>query len=180
MTDDTYIDDNRITDLPTTPDELKRLTTRAENGDADALFLMSTLYLDGGIVPKDNSQMKVWLNKAALAGSVNAQINLGSFYYKGMNGYPVDEKQALYWYQMAANRGDNLGEYDCAQMYQHGIGTQVDLVMAFRYAAANSWPPNSRSKALIAELKSQTSHEQQAEALRLLILWQMSERRITK
>ena len=54
---------------------------------------------------QDYKEAVKWYRKAAEAGTMNAQFNLGSCYYNG-HGVPKDEKEAVKWYTKAAEQGD--------------------------------------------------------------------------
>jgi predicted aspartyl protease len=49
----------------------------AESGNADAQFVMASVYNNGRGVPRDQQQAHAWLEKAAAAGQPNANLALG-------------------------------------------------------------------------------------------------------
>lgn len=69
---------------------------------------------------------------AALAGSGDAQNNLGNAYKNG-NGTDVNEKEAFKWYYIGALKGNKFAEYNLAVCYWKGIGCNVDYVGALEY-----------------------------------------------
>jgi TPR repeat protein len=52
-------------------------------------------------------------------GDANAQFNLGLMYHSGLQ-VPFDEKKAVYWYQRAAEGGNQLAQEYMAIGYQEG------------------------------------------------------------
>lgn len=65
-------------------------------------------------------------------GSVDAMINLGSFYERGF-GIARNFGKALEWYQKAADSGSGIGLYNVGVCYEIGMGTAVDISKALEY-----------------------------------------------
>lgn len=61
------------------------------------------------------------LRKSAQAGSANAQLRLGIRYYNG-DGVRTDLREAAHWFQLAAEQGDRIAEYELGCLYQDGQG----------------------------------------------------------
>jgi TPR repeat protein len=60
-------------------------------------------------------------------GDANAQFNLGLMYHSGLQ-VPFDERKAVYWYQRAAEGGNQLAQEYMAIGYQEGwFGLPRDL-----------------------------------------------------
>jgi uncharacterized protein len=70
-----------------------------------------------------------WYEAAAQAGSVDAQVAMGTAYFLG-RGRPKDMTMALQWYREAARGGDVGAMYITASMYEHGDGVDTDLRLA--------------------------------------------------
>ena len=77
----------------------------ADQGDADALFTLGTLYFDGDIVEEDDERAVELFRLAAEQDDENAMEMLGYCYENGY-GVAEDLEQAIHWYQQAAERGD--------------------------------------------------------------------------
>lgn len=75
--------------------------------------------------PSNNSQN---IMRAAEAGNVDAQCELGMMYEHGL-GVPKDYQGAIFWYRTAADRGSGYAAYKIALMFENGHGVQPDLVM---------------------------------------------------
>jgi localization factor PodJL len=61
--------------------------------------------MNGTNGPRDPSAAVGWIRRAAEAGLVGSQFNLGAVYERGM-GVPQDLRQAFIWYSLAAEGGD--------------------------------------------------------------------------
>ena len=60
-------------------------------------------------------------------------------YEEGL-GVLQNYKEALKWYRLAAEKGNNLAQYNLGHMYEEGLGVPQDYVFAhmwFNIAAAN-------------------------------------------
>src|SRR5437667_10144496 len=68
---------------------IRLLRPLAEQGNANAQFLLGVMYSTGRGVPKDYAAAINWYRKAADQGDPNAQTNLGVMYRDG-HGYPQD------------------------------------------------------------------------------------------
>ncbi len=86
-------------DYATTIRELRPL---AEQGVAEAQFLLGVMYDKGQGVPQDYAEAVEWWRKAAEQGYAKAQYNLGVMYGKGQ-GVPQDYVLAHMWFDLAAS-----------------------------------------------------------------------------
>ncbi len=73
-----------------------------------------------------------WYKKAAEAGQVNAQNNLGFLYQNGI-GVPQDFAKAVELYQKAARQGNAAAQNNLGMMYEQGTGVPEDLVLAYAW-----------------------------------------------
>ena len=92
---------------------LAEVTTRAEAGDAEAMFAVGRAYSKGEGAPLDPAKGAGFFRKAADAGHTKALTNLGAMYVEG-RGVGKDYAEALKWFHQAAEQGDtsamqNLG-----------------------------------------------------------------------
>jgi uncharacterized protein len=106
-------------------------TEKAANlGFAAALHDMGVSYsqgLDG--VAVDFAKGLGYYNKAAQAGSVEAQATLGSIYDEG-NKVAPDHALAATWYSKAAQGGSIAAIVNLARLYKDGEGVKKSLVIA--------------------------------------------------
>lgn len=73
------------------------------------------------------------LKEKAADGDVEAQLNLGYAYLYGLNGVNVDYKQALIYYQMAAEQKSATAYNNLGSLYFSGVGTDVNYEKAIRF-----------------------------------------------
>ena len=86
---------------------LAELRGRAEKGDADAQFVLGTMYAAGLGVAKDEVEAVKWYRKAADQGHADAQFNLGLMYDDG-TGVAKDEVEAYKWWLLAGAGGNKI------------------------------------------------------------------------
>lgn len=103
-----------------TKEDVKRMERLAESGNARAMFNLGVYFENGrGGLPVNYTQALYWYEKAALAGDLGAQYNLGLMHAHG-RGTPKNPKEALYWFKRAAEAGDAQSQYNLAVMYDQG------------------------------------------------------------
>ncbi|MGH7180653.1 MAG: tetratricopeptide repeat protein [Nitrospiraceae bacterium] len=74
----------------------------AEQGQAEAQFILGGLYANGlGVLQNDQEAVK-WYHKAAGQGHALAQVLIGTFYANGEGGVPQDLVRAHMWLNVAA------------------------------------------------------------------------------
>lgn len=73
------------------------------------------------------------LREKAANGDVEAQLNLGYAYLYGLNGVNVDYKQALIYYQMAADQKSATAYNNLGSLYFSGVGTDVNYKKAIEF-----------------------------------------------
>ena len=108
-------------------DVVKSLRQAAEQGEANAQFLLGGAYYLGRGVPQDHKEAAKWLRLAAEQGQVQAQFSLGGAHYFG-RGVPQDHKEAAKWLRLAAEQGQ----------------AEAQALMGAMYALGQSVPQNHR------------------------------------
>lgn len=111
-------------------DKITKTTTSkitSTSGDALELFEQDT-----------NSKTKKELTleelrQIALNGDTEAQLDLGYMYLYGVKGVKVDYAQALYFYQLAAEKKSAVALNNLGSLYFNGLGTEVDYKKAMKY-----------------------------------------------
>ena len=78
-------------------------------------------YADGFLAASDGDYKAAYAKWHDLAeqGDANAQFNLGMMYHSGLQ-VAFDEQKAVYWYQRAAEGGNQLAQEYLAIGYQEG------------------------------------------------------------
>lgn len=114
-------------------DAVRRL---ADDGSAEALFLMGSAYDEGLGVPVDPAEAARWLHQAGARGHVLAQHNLGNAYFDG-RGVPQSDSAAARWWRGAADQGDAIAQYRLGFLYETGRGVpQSDSAAGHWYQQA--------------------------------------------
>jgi predicted nucleic acid-binding Zn-ribbon protein len=75
--------------------------------------------------------LKIWLPLAE-SGDVEAQVNVGEIYEKGL-GLPPDHAVAASWYGKAAEQGSSRGAINLASLYEQGLGVNKDPIQALNW-----------------------------------------------
>lgn len=110
-------------------------TASAEQGNSEAQYLLGQFYQLGESGEPDYSLAKLWYQKAS-SELPQASVALG-FIYETVDDNYTD---ALKSYEQASAKGDVLGDYNLALMYEYGKGVPVDYQKAkvlFTNAANN-------------------------------------------
>lgn len=102
----------------------------AEQGDAQAQYVLGLMYFDGRGVVQDDQQAQAWYRKAAEQGYASAQVNLGLMHVSG-RGVPKDDAQAVAWLRKAADQGNPYGQHGLGLMYMVGRGLPKDNELAY-------------------------------------------------
>lgn len=110
------------------PREALRLMTRAaEAGFVTAMFGLGQLHELGQAGLQVNlAQAHHWYQRAAAAGSVDAQVAVATAHYLG-RGAAKDAALAARWFRVAAQGGDIGAMYMVASMFEAGDGVERDL-----------------------------------------------------
>lgn len=103
---------------PQTKQWLENLRQCAQNGDPNAMFELGVCYYQGKYTAYDPYQACNWWTEAANRGHVSAQYNLGLLYHGDASHKIYDENLAGYWFNMAANNGDQEA-YEMLRYYKY-------------------------------------------------------------
>jgi len=93
------------------------LQADAMQGIARAQRLLSTRYLRGRGVPKDEVIAFYWMQLAAQQNYATAQRSLGELYENG-SGITLDITIASHWYGLAAQQGDSIAKKHLQRLAQ--------------------------------------------------------------
>ena len=110
--------------------DLDRLRTAAEQGNACAQSILGLMYAMGEGVPENHREAGKWFRLAAKQGNAQAQFNLGLMYNKGV-GVPESDVEASKWFQLAADQGHAEAQFNLGFMYANGEGVPEDYVQAY-------------------------------------------------
>jgi len=112
---------------------VKELRAKAEQGDADAMYLLGTFSSFGtrGIL-RDREKGRAWYKRATELGHVEGMACLGQSLLKGLGGPPSPTEGLVYTAQ-AAGRGSELATYLLGKAHMEGsYGLTQDHVQAKR------------------------------------------------
>ena len=134
----------------------------AEGGDADAQFNLGQAYRLGRGVPLDLNAAKVWFERAARSGHLDAETTLGLLTFQ--NG---DRAAGLKWLRQAAEAGEPRALLVVGTALYNGDGVAQDRVLGYAYvsrAAAQGLEPAKETLAQLDQLMP-LSDRQKAMAL---------------
>lgn len=94
----------------------KELSPLAEQGNAEAQFLLGEMYWTGQGVLKDNDRAIKWLTASATQGNANAQFFMGSYYLLPH----LDITQGLKWLRLSAEQGNQDAQLLLGKSYMEG------------------------------------------------------------
>ncbi|MCK5664603.1 MAG: sel1 repeat family protein, partial [Thiotrichaceae bacterium] len=109
---------------------LKIFRSAADQGDAEAQFLLGNMYTDDRGINQDYKQAIQWYRKAAEQGLPHAQVSVGWYYMAGLGNLIVDYKKAAYWNELGAKNGNPEGFNNLGWLYEHGLGVKQDFSKA--------------------------------------------------
>lgn len=136
----------------TTDIDFETIGSLAEQGDAEAQYLLGMKYDLGEDVVEDDAEALKWYLKSAGQGRADAQHRLGLMYELGLQVAKSDTEAAK-WYQLAAEQGHVASKYAMGRMYYSGSGGfPLDPVKAadhFRFAAENG---NAKAQHFLGEM----------------------------
>ena len=120
----------------------------AEAGHTESQLKAGVMLLKGDGVTANYQQAQGWLEKSAIGGDPNAQVTLAILQAT------AGDKQALHWYQQAAEQNNAFALYQLADIYAEGrLGEQVDLARALRLARQSLSLGRLSSKRLVEEIE---------------------------
>ncbi len=111
---------------------VKYFRLAAQQGYADAQYVLGACYYDGNGVTQDYTEAVKYYRLAAQLGHASAQYNLGVCYEKG-NGVTQDDTEAVRYYRLAAQQGDALAQYNLGNCYYNGNGVTQNYTEAVKY-----------------------------------------------
>jgi uncharacterized protein len=104
---------------------LRHIQHAADAGSSEGAHRLALVYAQGlAGTPRDEKRAVELFEKAAVAGHVRAQINLGILYMRGQ-GMPADLIQARAWLEKAAASGDPQALYTLGRALSESAGQAV-------------------------------------------------------
>ncbi|NWJ40602.1 MAG: SEL1-like repeat protein [Geothrix sp.] len=104
---------------------VKAVTTLAEQGQAQAQYILGMMHEDAICFPKSYPEAFRWLKKAADQGHAEAQCEVGLLYGNG-HGVSADQVSSVRYFRLAADQGHVRSMRYLALKYARGLGTKRD------------------------------------------------------
>lgn len=104
------------------------LDTAAAMGNTQAMYILGICYLQGYGCEPDSALYIKWFSQAAEAGNVRAQNMMGDIYEDA-----EDYENAVRYYQMAVDAGDNDGLCNMGYCYEKGQGVVLSFKKAVQF-----------------------------------------------
>ncbi len=145
----------------------------AVKGDAEAQFLVGTIYDLGEGVPQNLSTAAKWYLKAANQKHVTAEYNLAWMYRFG-KGVLKDHKKALKLFMSSADKGLAIAQFSLGSMYRFGEGTPRNLILAHSWTNIASMQGNYAASRNKKDIEKEMNQLQIEEAIRIANLCQLN------
>lgn len=116
---------------------LKWYRKAADQGVAEAQYMVGHMYDIGEGVTQDYKEAVKWYHMAADQGNADAQFNIGIM-YDFDEGFTEDYKEALKWYRKAADQGNAEAIYKIGLTYHYGYGVPQNYTEACRWYKAGA------------------------------------------
>ncbi|EKS35255.1 tetratricopeptide repeat protein [Afipia clevelandensis] len=110
----------------------------AEKGNAVAQYRIAMMHKMGLGVSKDRKQAEKWSRLAAKQGNADAQVLLGSLYYKGDGKESDAIAKAYMWYDIAAAQGNDEAKKELVTVSSGLTPQQVAAAQAKAQACKSS------------------------------------------
>ncbi|MCC7045838.1 MAG: sel1 repeat family protein [Alphaproteobacteria bacterium] len=136
----------------------KELDPLAKQGNADAMYLVGSMYHMGMGVSPSYKDAAEWYRKSADAGKIDAVFTMGIVNEGGV-GVPRNLTEAFNWYKKSADRGFYPGQVKVANMYAKGQGVKKDIPQSYLWfsIAEKTAPRNSSDRFEIPIVKDKLS-----------------------
>ena len=112
-----------------------------DSGNAEALYVMGRLILEGKGVKKNNTRAAEFFRLAAEKGDVSAMNSWATSLVTG-DGVPRNYHEAARWFRKAADQGLAMAQYNLGYLYAYGKGVPKDE------AAAIDWYTRAANQGL--------------------------------
>ena len=131
-----------------TKDDVDKVRSDAEQGDAAAQYKLGCCYVNGEGVTQNLPEAIRWFRKAAEQGNAEAQNDLGVYYVNGL-GVERNPSMAFNWIHKAAMQGIADAQHNLAFLYEEGLGVEKDEQEALNWylEAAKQGLPSAQNNA---------------------------------
>ncbi len=115
-----------------TPEDIASLEKQAENGDAEAMYILGTIYDLGEGVPVNYEIAKKYYELAIEKEYPEAFHRLGALYWNG-DGVKQNPKTAISYFEQAAEQGSSATFVLLGLLYFYGVEVEKNYSIAFEY-----------------------------------------------
>ena len=129
----------------------EQLEQLAEDGDADAQYIIGTAYRDGGLLIPDTAKAQKFLECAAEQDLDAAQYALGKLYLSD-DADVRDPAKGIYWLKRSADSGNDFAAYRLGKEYLSGKNTVKDAETAVSYLRQAANNGNAYAQYLLGKL----------------------------
>ena len=137
----------------------------AEGGDADAQFNLGQAYRLGRGVPLDLAAAKIWFERAARSGHLDAQTTLGLLTFQ--NG---DRAAGLKWLRQAADQGEPRAMLVYGTALYNGDGVTQDRILGYSYVSRAAGQGLQPAQETLAQLNQLMPSADRQKAMALAVL----------
>jgi Sel1 repeat len=117
-----------------TQSDFRELTSKAQAGAPDALYLLALVYEEDLLVPRDKATAQRWMLKSAEQGYVPAQLWMGKMYFENDKDWPVPHyADADRWFRLAATQGDAEAQFWLGTAYERGLFGGIDYQESLKW-----------------------------------------------
>lgn len=131
---------------------LELLQNSAKKGEPLALLNLGNLHERGRLVEQDHHKAAALYESSARAGSIEAKVRLGEFYYHSPNDESPDYDRAFPLFLEAAEAGNADAQNYLGVMYEFGQGVQPDRVLARQYYEKAAWKNHAKAQGNLGNL----------------------------
>jgi TPR repeat protein len=107
----------------------REISIVAEQGNADAQFILAAMYFKGQGVTQDYREAAKWTRLSAEQGQRGAQFSLGQLYLTGQS-VTQDYREAAKWFRLSAEQGQAEAQNNLGTMFAEGQGVTQDYIYA--------------------------------------------------
>jgi len=148
---------------------IRELTPFAEQGNAEAQYLLGASYANASPPEQDYSRAERWLQAAAEQGHTDAMVDIAklSLFYKNER----DVQKAISWYMKAADRGHPEAQFMTGTYYFEDAGAKKDNVKAYMWWLLSASKEHQLAKLMLEKSLVKISPDEVQKAEQLAKEW---------
>ena len=129
-------------------DYFRRMLSRAERGEAAAMYKTGLLLFHGTGCVVDRPSAFRWYHRAAELGNVSAMNDLAYCLINGF-GIAASPEEGFAWALKAAENGHSPSQVMVGECYMNGTGVNIDLQKALAWLRRAAMQGNNRARLLL-------------------------------